>query len=72
MKAQFFTHLSITHITGRWWILNKPLAFYSAILDATLCAPATFVYDGVSRPIMNRPTAARRWVDLSYAPFSFV
>ena len=64
--ACFFTHLSITHISGRWWRLNKPLAFYSAILDATLCAPAAFVYNGVSRPIMNRPTAASCVHDLLY------
>ena len=66
MKAQFFNHLSITHLTGRWWRLNKPLAFYSVILDATLCAPALFVYNGVSRPIAYRPTAASCVHDLLY------
>ena len=72
--ACFFTDLSITHIEGRWWRLNKPLAFYSAILDATLCAPTCFVFDGVSRPIMNRPTAASCIHDLAYRglPISYI
>ena len=52
--ACFFTPLSITHITGKWWRLNKPLAYYSALLDATLCPPAKFVFDGDSSN--SRPT----------------
>ncbi len=66
MQAQFFTDLSITHLGGRWWRFNKPLCFYSALFDVTICAPAGFVYNGVSRPLMNRPTAASGIHDFLY------
>lgn len=66
MQAQFFTDLKITSLGGRWWEMFAPLSYYSKIMDATMVAPTRFVFDGVSRPIMNRPTAASGMHDLPY------
>ena len=66
MKAQFFNSLIIKSLPGRWWKVTEPLCYYSALADATFCAPPEFVFDGDSGPFNGKPTPSSCIHDLGY------
>ena len=50
MEAHFLTPIRAEKLTGKRWKLTDRLVYYSALLDATICAPAKFVTDFASVP----------------------
>ena len=50
MEAHFLTPIRAEKLTGKRWKLTDRLVYYSALLDATICAPAGFVTDFASVP----------------------
>ena len=72
MKAQFFNHLSITSLGGKWWRVNKPFSYYSALANMTFCSPPEFVFDGDSSN--GRPSEESCIHDLTYRgmPISYI
>jgi len=50
MQSQFLTPIRAEKLNGKWWKLTDRLVYYSALLDATVCAPAGFVTDFASVP----------------------
>lgn len=50
MQSHFITPLRAEKLTGKWWQLTDRLVYYSALANATICAPTGFVTDFASVP----------------------